>query len=139
MFRNLSRTRRFAYLAICLGVLVAVSGCATRSKVSASNEIATAMFAIRDARANGAETYALEALNELRDIGETDPVKILQSKTSIFRAIHRQLRARIELKRAISELQKSLKQLQAPDKPKRNNGRNSRAPAGPKLKERPQR
>jgi hypothetical protein len=64
MIRNLSRTRRFAYLAICLGVLVAVSGCATRSKVSASNEIATAMFAIRDARANGAETYALEALNE---------------------------------------------------------------------------
>jgi hypothetical protein len=64
MIRNLSRTRRFAYLAICLGVLVAVSGCATRSKVSASNEIATAMFAIRDARANGAETYALDALND---------------------------------------------------------------------------
>ena len=64
MIRNLSRTRRRAYLVICLGVLVAVAGCATRSKVSASNEIATAMFAIRDARANGAETYALEALND---------------------------------------------------------------------------
>ncbi len=85
------------------------------------------------------ETAALEALNELRDTGENDPVKILQSKMSIFRAIHRQLRARTELKRAIADLEKSLKQLQAPDKPKRNNSRNARAPAGPELKERPRR
>jgi len=64
MIRNPSRARRFALMAACLGVLIALAGCATRSKVSASNEIATAMFAIRDARANGAETYALESLNQ---------------------------------------------------------------------------
>jgi hypothetical protein len=85
------------------------------------------------------ETAALEALNQLRDTTETDPVKILQAKTSIFRAINRQLRARIELKRAIAELQKSLKKLQAPDKPQRNNSRNSKAPVGPKPKERTRR
>jgi len=48
-----------------LGVaLLVFSGCATHSKVSASNEIATAQFAIRDARANGAETYAFESLQK---------------------------------------------------------------------------
>jgi hypothetical protein len=44
--------------------LVTLSGCATRAKVSASNEIATAQFAIRDARASGADTYALETLQK---------------------------------------------------------------------------
>jgi hypothetical protein len=64
MVRIPSRARRFAYLAVCLGILVSLGGCASRSKISASNEIATAMFAIRDARANGAETFALDTLNQ---------------------------------------------------------------------------
>jgi hypothetical protein len=42
----------------------AAGGCATRSKISASNEIATAQFAIRDARASGAGTYAVGVLDE---------------------------------------------------------------------------
>ena len=64
MVLNPSRAHRFASMVILLGVLVALGGCATRSKISASNEIATAKFAIRDARANGAETYALDTLNQ---------------------------------------------------------------------------
>jgi hypothetical protein len=56
-----------------LGVLMAlvmVSGCATRAKVSASNEIATAKFAIRDARASGADTYSLETLQQAEALVE---------------------------------------------------------------------
>ena len=49
---------------ILLVALVALSGCASTSRVSASNEIATAQFAIRDARASGAETYAFESLKK---------------------------------------------------------------------------
>ena len=51
-------------IVVLLIALVAAPGCATRSKVSASNEIATARFAIRDARASGAETYAFESLQQ---------------------------------------------------------------------------
>jgi Domain of unknown function (DUF4398) len=62
------RNRRFLQTAGVLGVLLValmtVSGCATRSKISASNEIATAQFAIRDARASGAETHASESLQK---------------------------------------------------------------------------
>ena len=62
-----SRARCFVHLAGILAVLVtlvAFSGCASRAKISASNEIATARFAIRDARASGAETYSLETLQQ---------------------------------------------------------------------------
>lgn len=44
--------------------MLTLGACATRSKITASNEIATAEFAIRDARANGAETYSLERLGQ---------------------------------------------------------------------------
>ncbi len=61
-------TRRFirsAGLIVGLAVsLLALSGCATSSKISASNEIATARFAIRDARASGAESHAFETLQK---------------------------------------------------------------------------
>jgi len=50
--------------------MFALGACATRSKISASNEIATAQFAIRDARANGAETYSLERLNQAEALVE---------------------------------------------------------------------
>ena len=46
----------------CLALLLAATGCVTGAKISASNEIATAQFAIRDARANGAEMQAPEPL-----------------------------------------------------------------------------
>jgi hypothetical protein len=49
---------------LLLMVAMSLPGCATHSKVSASNEIATARYAIRDARASGAETYAFESLSK---------------------------------------------------------------------------
>jgi len=67
MARTPSRARCFVHTAGILGVLMALvtlSGCATRAKISASNEIATAQFAIRDARASGADTYAPEIVQE---------------------------------------------------------------------------
>ncbi|GEM_PF-2644036 len=65
MTRISSPNRRFGRILIAVLALVGLlagTGCATRSKVSASNEIATAKFAIRDARASGAETHALAVL-----------------------------------------------------------------------------
>lgn len=53
-----------AVLGALLVSLIAFSGCATRAKVSASNEIATAQFAIRDARASGAESHAADTLQK---------------------------------------------------------------------------
>ena len=73
MARNPSRARCFVFTAGMLSVLMALltlSGCATRAKVSASNEIATAKFAIRDARASGADTYALETLQQAEALVE---------------------------------------------------------------------
>ena len=58
------RTGRIACTIVLLVVMMTLGACATRSKVSASNEIATAKFAIRDARANGAETYSMERLSQ---------------------------------------------------------------------------
>ena len=57
-----SRTRAiWAPLVLALAASLMLGACATRSSVEAQNEIATAMFAIRDARVNGAEVYALAA------------------------------------------------------------------------------
>ena len=70
MMRNSFRTGRFACTIVLLLATVLLGACATRSKVSASNEIATAKFAIRDARANGAETYSLEKLNQAEALVE---------------------------------------------------------------------
>jgi len=68
MSKVIHPTRRFirsAGLIVALTVsLLALSGCATSSKISASNEIATARFAIRDARASGAESHAFETLQK---------------------------------------------------------------------------
>ena len=70
MMRNSFRTGRFACTIVLLLATVLLGACATRSKVSASNEIATAKFAIRDARANGAETYSFEKLNQAEALVE---------------------------------------------------------------------
>ncbi len=64
------RPRRILIALIALVGLLASAGCATRSKVSASNEIATAKFAIRDARASGAETHALAVLQSAEALVE---------------------------------------------------------------------
>lgn len=67
MFRSDARFPRLAKSLVLLILLLsafAQGGCASRARISASNEIAMAMFAIRDARANGAETYALPILQK---------------------------------------------------------------------------
>jgi hypothetical protein len=56
------RPSRITVVIVSLVGLLMMGGCATRAKVSASNEIAMAKFAIRDARASGAETHALGVL-----------------------------------------------------------------------------
>lgn len=58
------RIGRCACAIVLLAAMLTLGACATRSKITASNEIATAEFAIRDARANGAETYSLERLGQ---------------------------------------------------------------------------
>ena len=62
ILRGSHRSVRSAVVVVVAISLLTVAGCASHAKVTASNEIATAMFAIRDARANGAETYALNVL-----------------------------------------------------------------------------
>ncbi len=64
MTRIFPGTQRRVWIIVVAVGLMAIAGCATRSKISASNEIATARFAIRDARASGAETYALNVLQQ---------------------------------------------------------------------------
>ncbi|MBW2423254.1 MAG: DUF4398 domain-containing protein [Deltaproteobacteria bacterium] len=83
------RATRWLGCAVLVAAVAASGGCATRSKISASNEIATAMFAIRDARANGAETYALETLQkaealvqQAREVGGSDGERLAERATA---------------------------------------------------------
>lgn len=64
MYPTLDRIGRASLAVALAAALLTTGGCATRSRVSASNEIATARFAIRDARTSGAETYAAEDLRQ---------------------------------------------------------------------------
>jgi hypothetical protein len=68
MMETSFRTGRSACTFVLLVAMLTLGACATRSTVSASNEIATAQFAIRDARANGAETYSLERLKQAESL-----------------------------------------------------------------------
>jgi hypothetical protein len=67
-----SRLREFLDLTLALAIgiiLVGLStGCASHAKISASNEIATAQFAIRDAQANGAETLAPDPYRKANEL-----------------------------------------------------------------------
>lgn len=67
-----SRRRRILDLAFLLAIGITVmglcTGCASSAKVSASNEIATAQFAIRDAQANGAEAHAPEPYRKANEL-----------------------------------------------------------------------
>ncbi len=86
------------------------------------------------AEALAKQVSALEALNDLRDVGEIDGVNILQAKMSILHAIHRQIKARLELKKGIKELEDSLKKLRGEfrDKPSPKTRKSGRRPNGPK-------
>jgi hypothetical protein len=64
------RRSRFALGIVIFLSLSMLAGCASRARISASNEIATAMFAIRDARASGAETYSLPVLEQAEALVE---------------------------------------------------------------------
>jgi hypothetical protein len=64
--RCLPTTRAGIPLALVLLVALATSACATRGSVSASNEIATARYAIRDAESQGGELYAAKELESAR-------------------------------------------------------------------------
>jgi hypothetical protein len=81
------------------------------------------------------EVAAIEALNELREMGQIDPVNILQAKIRIFHAIHRQINARRQLQKGIEELEKSLLELQSEgkDEPGKRPDRPARRAEGPKL------
>lgn len=59
-----ARPTRIAIGVAILLVFTLSAGCATRSRMYASNDIATAEFAIRDAHASGAETFALPILKK---------------------------------------------------------------------------
>jgi len=65
--RRIQDSRGAATVILLVGLLL-LGGCASRARISASNEIATAMFAIRDARASGAETYALPVLQQAESL-----------------------------------------------------------------------
>ncbi len=98
--------------------MVPLGACATRSKVSASNEIATAMFAIRDARANGAETYSLERLRQAEAlVDEARQASGAEAERLAEKAlVHAQLAA------AVAEREGARKQLSASRKMEREAG-----------------
>jgi hypothetical protein len=93
-------------LSVLVALLIA-SGCASRAKISASNEIATAQFAIRDARTSGAETYALETLQRAEAlVGEARNESGAKAERLAEKAI-----AHAQLAAAISQRESSRKQL----------------------------
>jgi len=118
MILNSLRTGRFACTIVLLVSMVPLGACATRSKVSASNEIATAMFAIRDARANGAETYSLERLRQAEAlVDEARQTSGAEAERLAEKAlVHAQLAA------AIAEREGARKQLSASQNMEREAG-----------------
>ena len=64
--RCLPTTRAGIPLVLVLLVALAAGACATRGSVSASNEIATARYAIRDAESQGGDIYAPKEIESAR-------------------------------------------------------------------------
>ena len=114
MILNSLRTGRFACTIVLLVSMVPLGACATRSKVSASNEIATAMFA----RANGAETYSLERLRQAEAlVDEARQTSGAEAERLAEKAlVHAQLAA------AIAEREGARKQLAASQNMEREAG-----------------
>ena len=110
-----SRTRAiWAPLVLALAASLMLGACATRSSVEAQNEIATAMFAIRDARVNGAEVYAAEELGQAEKLlgsaqtaSGTEAERLAEEST-----VHAQLAAAIAARESARTQKQGAKQLE---------------------------
>lgn len=107
MTRIFPGAHRIMRIVVVVVGLLAIAGCATRSKVSASNEIATAMFAIRDARASGAETHALDVLQQ----AERLVVKAQQTSGAEAERIAEKALVHAQLANTIAQRESARKQL----------------------------
>lgn len=107
MTRKFSGAHRPGWIAVVLVGLVAIAGCATRADVTASNEIATAKFAIRDARASGAETHALDVLQQAEGLLE----EAQQSSGAEAERIAEKALAQAQLANTIAQRESARKQL----------------------------
>jgi hypothetical protein len=112
MMRTSFRIGRFAGTITLLLTMVTLGACATRSKVSASNEIATAKFAIRDARANGAETYSMERLSQAEALLE----EAKQTSGAEAERLAEKALVNAQLAAAVAEREGARKQLAASQK-----------------------
>jgi hypothetical protein len=107
MTRVLPGTQRHVWIIVVVVGLLAITGCATRSKISASNEIATARFAIRDARASGAETYALNVLEQAEMlVGQAEEASGAEAERIAEQAL-----VRAQLANTIAQRESARKQL----------------------------
>lgn len=107
MTRKFSGAHRPGWIAVVLVGLVAIAGCATHADVTASNEIATAKFAIRDARASGAETHALDVLQQAEGLLE----EAQQSSGAEAERIAEKALAQAQLANTIAQRESARKQL----------------------------
>ena len=112
MMKTSFRTRRYASTIVLLVAMLSLGACATRSKITASNEIATAQFAIRDARANGAETYSLERLNQAEALLE----EARQASGAEAERLAEKALVNAQLAAAVAEREGARKQLAASQK-----------------------
>ena len=112
------RPSRIVVAVIALAALLVIGGCATRSKVSASNEIATARFAIRDARASGAETHALGVLQAAEAFVE----EANQASGAEAERIAEKALVHAQLANTIAQLESARKQLRDAQKMDREAG-----------------
>jgi hypothetical protein len=107
MTRVLPGTQRRVWIIVVVVGLLAIVGCATRSKISASNEIATARYAIRDARASGAETYALNVLEQAEMlVGQAEEASGAEAERIAEQAL-----VRAQLANTIAQRESARKQL----------------------------
>ena len=112
MTKTSLRIGRRACAIVLLAAMLTLGACATRSKITASNEIATAQFAIRDARANGAETYSLERLSRAEALVE----EARQASGAEAERLAEKALVNAQLAAAVAEREGAKKQLAATQK-----------------------
>jgi len=112
MMKTSFRTGRRICTIVLLAAMLTLGACATRSKITASNEIATAEFAIRDARANGAETYSLERLGQAEALLE----EARQASGAEAERLAEKALVNAQLAAAVAEREGAKKQLAASQK-----------------------